>query len=106
MGLLNIYLYGDGTNLGAYYTAGQPNTILATRQSPLHVYSSGRNELFQDVNNALQAYDDGVTNFVPQPSQLDINNGYTPNQYRFSTPEGVNLPINNASYFANTANNI
>ena len=105
MGLYNMY-FNDGTNLGAYYTAGQPNTILATNQSPLHIYSVGRDELFQEVNNGLQSYDDGVSNPLRQPSQLDINNGYTPNQYRFSTPEGINLPINNASYFANAANNL
>jgi len=105
MGLLNIF-NNDGSNYTSYNQAGQPNTILATNQSPLHIYSSGRDELFQEVNNGLQEYDDGVTNFLRPPSQLDINNGYTPSQYRYNTPEGVNLPINNASYFVNASNNI
>jgi hypothetical protein len=83
--------FNDETSLAAYNTAGQPNTILATNQSPLHIYSVGRDELFQEVNNGLQAYDDGVSNFLQQPSQLDLNNGYTPSQYINNLPEGVSI---------------
>ena len=88
MGLYNMY-FNDETNLAAYNTAGQPNTILATNQSNLHIYSVGREELFQEVNSGYQAYDDGVSNFLRQPSQLDRNNGYTPNQYIYNLPEGL-----------------
>ena len=105
MGLLSLF-EDDGSTYANGGQPGQPNTVLATRYSPLHIYSSGRDELFQEVNNNYQQYDDGVGNILPQPSQLDINNGYTPNQYRFNTPEGANLPIDNASYFANASNNL
>jgi len=37
MGLYNMY-FNDGSNYAAYNTAGQPNTILATNQSPMHLY--------------------------------------------------------------------
>ncbi len=90
MGLLDRF-NNDGSNYTSYNTAGQPNTTLATNQSSLHYYSVGRNELFQDVNNSYQQYDDGTSNTLPQPSQLDINNGYTPFQYRYNLPEGINL---------------
>lgn len=105
MGLLSLF-EDDGSTYASYNTTGQPNTILATNQSPLHIYSVGRDELFQEVNNGLQSYDDGVTNFAPQPSQLDGSNGYTPNQYRYNTPEGVNVSIENQSYYVNASNNI
>lgn len=90
MGLLNLFQQ-DGSNYSGGGQTGQPNTILATNQSPLHIYSVGRDEYWQEVNNALQAYDDGVTNFVPMPSQLDLSNGYTPNQYLNNLPEGVSI---------------
>jgi hypothetical protein len=90
MGLLSLF-EDDGSTYANGGQPGQPNTILATNQSQLHIYSVGRDELFQEVNNNLQAYDDGVTNFLHQPSQLDINNGYTPNQYRYNLPEGVSI---------------
>jgi len=90
MGLLSLF-EDDGSNYASYNNAGQPNTILATNQSPLHYYSVGRDELFQEVNNGYQQYDDGVGNILPQPSQLDINNGYSPFQYRYNLPEGIDL---------------
>jgi hypothetical protein len=90
MGLLSLF-EDDGSNYSYGGQTGQPNTILATNQSPLHIYSVGREELYQEVNYGLQAYNDGVSNFLRPPSQLDINNGYTPNQYRYNLPEGVSL---------------
>ena len=90
MGLYNMY-FNDGSNYASYNNAGSPNTILATNQSPLHIYSVGREELFQEVNNNYQLYDDGVSNFLRPPSQLDLSNGYTPSQYRYNLPEGVSL---------------
>lgn len=90
MGLLDKYL-DDGSNYTTYNNAGQPNTVLATAQSNLHYYSVGRFELMQDVNNSYQQYDDGVPNPLPMPSQLDISNGYTPFQYQYNLPEGINL---------------
>lgn len=86
MGLLDMY-FDDETNLASYNTAGQPNTILATNQSSMHYYSVGRNEYWQDVNNNYQAYDDGVSNNLPQTSQLSRNSGYTPSQYIYNQPQ-------------------
>ena len=31
-----------------------------------------------EVNAAFQQYDDGVTNFLPVPTLLDVNNGFRP----------------------------
>ena len=82
MGLLDMLI-----NQGSPFTAapnGQtpPTNQLATKQSTLHAngasagYSlDGTN--FSGVNNNYQQYNDGVTNFLPQPSQLDVN-GQTP----------------------------
>jgi hypothetical protein len=90
MGLYDKY-FDDGSNYAAYNTAGQPNTILATNQSPMHLYSVGRNEYWQETNNGYQVYDDGVSNPLRQPSQLDRNNGYTPSQYLNNLPEGIEI---------------
>ena len=89
--------FNDGSNYAAYNNGG-PNTILATNQSPLHIYSVGREELFQEVNNNYQLYDDGVSNFLRQPSQLDRNNGYTPSQYLNNLPEGIGEEIEEDEY--------
>ncbi len=97
MGLYNMY-FNDGSNYAAYNTAGQPNTILATNQSPMHLYSVGRYEYWQDVNNGYQIYDDGVSNPLRQPSQLDRNNGYTPSQYLNNLPEGIGEEIEEDEY--------
>jgi len=62
----------------------------ATSLSKLHVdgnepsYSiNGAN--FADVNTAFQAYNDGVNNILPQPSQLDLD-GVTPSKYIDNIP--------------------
>lgn len=62
----------------------------ATQLSKLHVdgnqpsYSiNGTN--FADVNTAFQAYNDGVNNMLPLPSQLDLD-GATPPKYTDSLP--------------------
>jgi hypothetical protein len=41
---------------------------------------------FQIVNNAFQKYNDGTSNILPQPSQLDLN-GATPSQYINNLPQ-------------------
>ena len=90
MGLLDklatqgsTYSYGNGqtpsTNPGA------------TQQSKLHAdgnaagYSLNGSD-FSDVNAAFQAYNDGVNNILPQPSQLDLD-GLTPPQYLNNLPQ-------------------
>ena len=90
MGLLNKlttagtpYSYNNGTT---------PTTNPgATSLSKLHVdgnqpgYSvDGSN--FSNVNAAFQAYNDGVNNILPQPSQLDLD-GATPSQYINNLPQ-------------------
>ncbi len=105
MGLLDkltgqgsVYSYGNGqtpsTNVGA------------TQQSKLHAngnlpgYSLNGSE-FGDVNDAYQAYNDGITNFLPQPSLLDIN-GTTP-LGPLSDPNtpAINNTFNNGQYLNN-----
>jgi len=63
----------------------------ATQASKLHAdgdqagYSLDGSS-FIDVNNAAQEYIDGAVNFLPQPSQLDLN-GTTPEQYINNLPQ-------------------
>lgn len=90
MGLLTK-LTTQGSNLS--YGNGQTPTINpgATPQSKLHAdgnqpgYSLDGSD-FTTVNAAFQAYNDGVNNILPQPSQLDIN-GQTPSQYINNLPQ-------------------
>jgi hypothetical protein len=81
MGLKDMLL-NQGTPL-SYGNGSTPVTNQgATQQSKLHAdgntagYSLDGSD-FQDVNSAYQQYNDGVGNFLPQPSLLDIN-GQTP----------------------------
>lgn len=70
------------TTQGSTYSIGNGATPTvnpgATQQSKLHAdgnqpgYSmDGAN--FSDVNSAYQAYNDGYSNALPMPSQLDLN---------------------------------
>jgi hypothetical protein len=78
----STFSYGNGvtpaTNVGA------------TSLSKLHAngepgYSLGGANI-GDVNPAYQSYNDGVTNVLPQPSQLDLN-GLTPSRYTSNLPQ-------------------
>lgn len=90
MGLIDK-LTAQGSNLS--YGNGQTPTVNpgATQLSKLHTngnqpgYSLNGSD-FGDVNTAFQAYNDGVNNILPLPSQLDIN-GATPNQYINNLPQ-------------------
>jgi len=75
-------------NQGSPFTAAPngstpPTNPLATQQSQLHAdgnlpgYSLDGSD-FSAVNSAYQQYNDGVGNFLPQPSQLDLNGGIPP----------------------------
>jgi hypothetical protein len=74
------------------YGSGTTPTVNpgATQLSKLHVdgnqpgYSLNGSD-FSAVNTAFQAYNDGVTNTLPQPSLLDLN-GATPPKYTDSLP--------------------
>ena len=63
----------------------------ATQQSKLHAdgnqpgYSLNGSDA-SVVNNAFQQYNDGVTNILPQPSQLDLN-GSNPPKYTSNLPQ-------------------
>ena len=82
------------TTAGSPYSYGNGTTPItnpgATQQSKLHTdgnqpgYSVNGSD-FSTVNAAFQAYNDGVNNVLPQPSQLDIN-GVTPSQYINNLP--------------------
>ena len=86
------------TQTGSLYSiTGNGSTpainILATNQSKLHADGSqvsysvnGANQ--STVNAAYQGYVDGTPNILPQPSQLDYNNGVIPNsdQYLLNLP--------------------
>jgi hypothetical protein len=97
MGLLDML-----TNQGSPYSNGNgqtpPTNQLATKQSKMHAdgasagYSLDGTD-FSGVNNNYQQYNDGVTNFLPQPSGLDVN-GQTPT-YPLSDP---NTPSINNSF--------
>lgn len=90
MGLLDM-LTTQGSNLSAYNGTQPPVNPLATQQSKLHAdgnapgYSlNGANSNL--VTNQYNAYEDGVGNQIPLPSQLDIN-GITPSQYLDNLPQ-------------------
>lgn len=83
MGLLDMLVNQGGSSLTAYDGTTPPVNPLATQQSKLHAdgtqpsYSiSGAN--FGTVNPQFQSYLDGTNNPLPQPSQLDRDNGNVP----------------------------
>jgi hypothetical protein len=89
MGLLDK-LTIQGSNLTPYDGATPKINPLATKQSQLHAdgnqpgYSldgSGTSIVTADYS----AYNDGVNNALPQPSQLDLN-GKTPSKYLDNPP--------------------
>lgn len=81
-------------NLGSPYSYGNGVTptinVLATAQSQLHAdgntpgYSLDGSD-FQDVNTAYQSYNDGYSNALPMPSNLDLN-GVIPPRYIDNLP--------------------
>jgi hypothetical protein len=90
MGLLTT-LTTNGSTF-SYGNGVTPTTnVGATSLSKLHAdgstpgYSLDGSD-FSTVNAAYQAYNDGTTNILPQPSQLDLN-GATPTQYINNLPQ-------------------
>lgn len=78
MGLLDKLINGD-SNLSAADGGPIATNPLATKQSKLHADGSnpgyslnGANQ--SAVNNAYQQYNDGATNVLPQPTQLEPTN--------------------------------
>lgn len=64
------YSYGNGTTPATNQGATQQSKLHADGATP--GYSLDGSD-FSDVNSAYQSYNDGVVNFLPQPSSYDIN---------------------------------
>lgn len=94
----SVYSYGDGQT--------PPTNVGATQQSKLHAngnlpgYSLNGSE-FGDVNDAYQAYNDGVTNFLPQPSLLDINGSVPVGPLSDPNTPSINNSFANGQYLNN-----
>lgn len=72
----SAFSYSNGADIN-------PN-LLSTKQSPLHYNApqdqpgySVTGEQFSEVNEAMNAYQDGEISPLPLPSQLDINDPVT-----------------------------
>lgn len=89
MGLLDL-LQNQGSTLTAYDGATPSINPLATPQSQMHTGYSVNGANAGIVNGAYQEYLDGTVNFLPTPSQLDLN-GTTPTV----SPSGQGLPYLN-----------
>ena len=90
MGLKDL-LTKNGSNLTAFNGKTPPTNPGATNQSKLHADGSNpsyslNGSNFSIVNNAYNEYLDGVLNYLPQPSQLDLN-GKTPSKYLDNLPK-------------------
>ena len=88
--LLNKLTTG-GSNFTVYDGATPKPNIGSTKSSKLHAFGdtagySLNGSYIRDVNNAYNAYLDGVPNPLPQPSNLDLN-GKTPERYLDNLPE-------------------
>ena len=81
----------QGSNFSAHDGAQPPVNPLATQQSKLHVDGNAPGYSLNGANANLvttqyNGYDDGISNQIPLPSQLDIN-GVTPPQYLDNLPQ-------------------
>lgn len=82
----------NGSNLSAYDGSTPGTNVLTTNQSTLHAGASGQPGYSLSgvnasvVNGQYQQYLDGAPNSLPQPSSLDLNNGFTPSQYLLNPP--------------------
>ena len=81
--------YSNGADISTnpQATIGNPQSIHSDGYTG-NSYSLNGNGA-QGAQNIYNAYNDGDdVNPVPQPSQLDINNGFTPSTYRANKPLG------------------
>ncbi len=79
----SVYSYGNGVTPSTNPGATTLSQLHANGNAP--GYSLDGSD-FATVNTAFQAYNDGVNNVLPQPSQLDLN-GATPTQYVNNLPQ-------------------
>jgi hypothetical protein len=84
MGILNLF-NTQGSQLQGQATAtNSPTLVASTPQSKLHGTFEGtpgystNGEYFDEVNTQWQAYNDGMPNALPLPSQLDMNTNVPP----------------------------
>jgi hypothetical protein len=84
MGILNLF-NTQGSQLQGQATATtSPTLVASTPQSKLHGTFDGNpgystnGEAFDEVNAQWQAYNDGMANPLPQPSELDMNTNVPP----------------------------
>lgn len=105
MGLLDM-LTTQGTPLSYTNGATPPTNTLATQQSTLHAdgnaagYSLNGTD-FQTVNASYQQYNDSVVNFLPQPSQLDINGQRPSGPLSDPNTPSINNSFQNGTYVGN-----
>jgi len=85
-------LQQNGSSLTAYDGFNPPVNPLTTNQSTLHAGASGQPGYSLSgadagtVNGQYQQYQDGSPNSLPQPSNLDRNNGFDPPRYLQNPP--------------------
>lgn len=84
MGLYDKLLTA-GSGLSTHDGATPPTNPLATNASELHYTYSLNGKNFSTTNSQYQAYEDGVVNLLPNPSQLDLD-GKTPPKYTDNLP--------------------
>lgn len=94
MGILT-QLTTAGSPLSAYNGGTPQVNPLATQQSKLHADGTNPGYSLNGAQSGIvapqyNAYDDGITNPLPLPSQLDLNGGIPT-----STPGGQGLPYLN-----------
>lgn len=84
MGILQRLTSQTGGSPYSINNGATPNLIASTPQSMLHGTFDGRpgystNGAFEtEVNQQWQAYNDGMNNPLPRPSQLDMNTNTPP----------------------------
>jgi hypothetical protein len=89
MGLLDK-LTNAGSTLTSHNGNTPPTNPLATQQSQLLNGYSLNGAQSNTVSTQYNAYEDGITNPLPLPSQLDLDGGIPT-----STPGGQGLPYLN-----------
>jgi hypothetical protein len=93
------YSYGNANGP----TPGQPLNQLITKQSKMHAdgASAGyslNGSRFNNVNNNYQQYNDGYSNSLPQPSELDINGAIPSSPLADANTPPINNSFINGTY--------
>jgi len=80
----------SGASSLSYNGVTPPTNVGATKLSKLHAFGNDpgyslNGGFSNEVISAYTAYNDGVNNALPQPSQLDLN-GVAPSKYMDNLP--------------------